>query len=166
MFAGQDVAVIGGGNAGFGTASQLLLYAKSVTIIEQAPAFCAEKITVDKILANPKVKSLINVKLLEIKGEKFVSSLAYQDTEGQTHDLPVTGIFVEIGHEPETALVQGLVETNQLGAIITNPRTQRTNIEGIWAAGDNTDTPYHQNNIAVSQGIVALEDIYHYLLKN
>lgn len=165
LFAGQDVAVIGGGNAGFGTASQLILYAKSVTIIEQTPVFCAEKITVAKILADPKVTSLVNVKLLEIKGDKFVNSLTYQDADGQTHELPVTGIFVEIGHEPETAIVQGLVETNKTGAIVADPRTGRTSVEGIWAAGDNTDMPYHQNNIAVSQGIIALEDIYNYLLK-
>lgn len=167
LFEGADVAVIGGGNAGFETASQLTAYAKSVTILHRNPEFKADRITVDKVLQNPKVKALANVDLVEVKGEKFANSLSYKDKgNGEIHELPIQGIFAEIGHEPNTDLVKGLVDTNDFGAIKTDARTGQTSQPGIWAAGDCTDSPYHQNNIAAGQGIVALEDIYNYILRS
>jgi|SRR5680860_478048 len=166
MFEGKEVVVIGGGNAGFETASQLLAYTKSVTILHHSPEFKADKITVDKILANPNIKALKNAEITEVKGDKFVSSLTYLDkTTGETHELPAQGIFVEIGHQPETELVKDLVEINKGGAIVVDPQTQKTSTVGIWAAGDCTNRLYHQNNIAAGDGIVALEDIYKYLLQ-
>jgi len=167
MFGDKAVAVIGGGNAGFETASQLLTYAKSVTLLHHRSEFKADKITVDKVLLDPKMKAIPNAELVEVKGDKFVTGLAYKDTvSGEIHELPVQGIFVEIGHQPETDLVNGLVDMNEVGAIKIDPHTQQTNMTGIWAAGDCTDRLYHQNNIAAGDGTVALEDIYRYLLKN
>jgi NADH-dependent peroxiredoxin subunit F len=164
MFADKKTIVIGGGNAGFESASQLLAYAKSVTLLENTPAFKADKITVDKTLADPKMTAMANVEIVEIKGDKFVSSLIYRDkTDNQIKELPVDGIFVEIGFLPNTEMIKDLVATNSFGSIVIDHKTGQTNQEGIWAAGDCTDCLYHQNNIAAGDAVKALEDIYIWL---
>ncbi|MFA5736891.1 MAG: FAD-dependent oxidoreductase [Candidatus Paceibacterota bacterium] len=166
IFAGQKVAIIGGGNAGFCSAAQLLAYCEKVTLLETASNFKAEQITIDNLIANPKFKALANVELLEIKGDKFVTSLVYRDKEtDKEYELPVTGIFVEIGFIPNTKNFQDLVETTTWDAIKIDHRTGQTSREGIWAAGDCTDILYHQNNIAAGDAIKAVEDIYNYLQK-
>lgn len=162
LFSGQDVAVIGGGNAGFETAAQLLAYAKSVTLLTHG-SFKADARTVEKVLEHPNMKGIPNVSPVEVKGEKFVKAVVYQDANLATHELPVGGIFVEIGLMPTTWFVDGLVEMNQIKQIITDPHTQRTSQTGIWAAGDSTDALFHQNNIAAGDAVKALEDIYMYL---
>lgn len=164
LFSGMDVAVIGGGNAGFETAAQLLAYTKSVTLLDIQPEFRADPVTVKKVLGHPNMKAISNAQTLEVKGEKFVTGLSYRDTAtGETHELPVTGIFVEIGLIPSTAYVEGLLEMDAAKRIIVDPKNQQTSVRGIWAAGDCTDELYHQNNIAMGDGVKALEDIYVYL---
>lgn len=163
LFSGQDVAVIGGGNAAFESASQLAQYCKSVTILHRGPEFKAEAITVEKILARPNVKAIMNTTITEVYGEKFVSGLKYKDANGEEHNLPVTGIFVEIGQIPNTGLVEGLVDLDPYKRIKIDHKTQRASIPGIWAAGDCTDVLYHQNNIASGDGVRALEDIYNFI---
>jgi alkyl hydroperoxide reductase subunit F len=165
LFEGMDVAVIGGGNAGFETASQLLPYAKSITILDQLPNFRAEAITMEKLLKDPKVTGITGVTITGVQGDKFVTGLSYRSAAGEEKILPVKGIFVEIGNVPESTAVQKLAEITPGSAIKIDPRTQRTTFEGIWAAGDCTDSLYHQNNIAAGAGVIALEDIYNYLLK-
>ncbi|TAL49553.1 pyridine nucleotide-disulfide oxidoreductase [Patescibacteria group bacterium] len=164
LFAGKDVVVIGGGNAGFETAAQLLAYCKSVTLLNRSGEFKADPVTVEKVLANPKMKAIKNAVPAEIKGEKFVSSIVYEDANTKEHlEIPAEGIFVEIGFMPATDFVKGLVEMNQYSQIIIDPRTQKTSVSGIWAAGDASDVLYHQNNIAAGDAVRALEDIYMYL---
>ncbi|MDP2651076.1 MAG: FAD-dependent oxidoreductase, partial [bacterium] len=149
LFSDQDVAVIGGGNAGFETAAQLLAYAKSVTLIHHGREFKADARTVEKVLSHPNMKALKNAEPVEVKGEKFVSSLVYKDlVSTEERKLAVTGIFVEIGLVPNTSFVEGLVALNSYKQIPVDLRTQRTAVDGLWAAGDSTDAPYHQNNIA------------------
>lgn len=164
LFDGMDVAVIGGGNAAFESAAQLLAYAKSVTILQRSE-FKADPITIEKVLADKKVKAFNNVDLVEIKGDRFVTSVVYIDKKtGKEHELKVGGIFVEIGASPSLNYVQnGIVKFNERGEIIVDPKTQRTSTEGIWAAGDCTDGLYRQNNIAAGDAIKALEDIYLHL---
>jgi len=164
LFAGKNVAVIGGGNAGFETAAQLLAYCPSVTIFSHSDRFKADELTVEKILKNPNAKAMLNCEPVEIKGDKFVKSLVYKNNKtGETNEISVDGIFVEIGLIPNTSLVETLVDLNQFKQIKIDPRTQKTSASGIWAAGDNTDVLYHQNNIAAGDGVRALEDIYMYL---
>lgn len=166
MFENMDVAVIGGGNAGFGTASQLTAYARSITLLHHSPTWKAEQITVDKVLRDPKIKAITNAEITSVLGDKFVSGLTYLDkNSGETVTLPIQGIFVEIGNEPETALVKDLVELNNFGSIKVDPKTGQSSVLGIWAAGDCTDALYHQNNIAAGAGVIALENIYDYLAK-
>jgi alkyl hydroperoxide reductase subunit F len=176
LFEGQDVAVIGGGNAAFESASQLTAYCKSVTIINRSDKFRADPVTVEKLLAKPNVSVIKNARVVEVKGEKFVKGLTYQ-TDGmmdanttdsdksEIKDLAVTGIFVEIGLLPNTTFLKDTVELDQYGKIVVDPRTQMTKTPGIWAAGDCTDGLYHQNNIAAGDAVKALEDIYIHLSK-
>jgi len=164
LFADMDVAVIGAGNAGFESAAQLLAYCKSVTLIQRGTEFRADEITVKKVLSHPKMKAVTNTELMEIKGDKFVTSLTYLDKNTNKNiELPVTGIFVEIGSMPNTSFLDGLVELDPVGHVVTDPRTQQSSRPGIWAAGDVTDGLYHQNNIAAGDGVKALENIYLHL---
>lgn len=164
LFSDQDVVVIGGGNAGFETAAQLLAYCKSVTLIHRNKDFKADKITVEKVLSHPNMKAITDVDLVEIKGSTFVSSLVYKDKNTQElHEFPTTGIFVEVGQIPNTSIVEKIVNLDESKKIIVDPWTQRTSEEGIWAAGDATNCIYHQNNIAAGDAVKALEDIYIWL---
>lgn len=164
IFSGQDVAVLGGGNAALETAAQLLAYCSSVTIIQRSAEFRADEITVEKVLANPKAKAIMNAEITAILGDKFVSGLKYK-VDGVETELSVKGIFVEIGQIPNTGFAEGVVEMNQYKQVKTDPRTQMTNVPGIWAAGDCADVLYHQNNIAAGDAVRALEDIYMWLHK-
>ncbi len=163
LFAGQDVAVIGGGNAGFETAAQLLAYTKSVTLLQHGPAFKADPVTVEKVLAHENMTGILNASVTEVVGEKFVESLRYADKEGNSYTLPVTGVFIEIGMIPNTDYLADVVELDQYKRIVIDPWTQQTKTTGIWAAGDCTNVKYHQNNIAAGDAVRALEDIYIHL---
>jgi len=164
LFADKDVVVIGGGNAGFETAGQLLAYCKSVTMLHRSAEFRADQITIDKLNTNPKFKALINIEVMEVKGSQFVEAIVYKDkNSGEITELPTAGIFVEIGHTPNTTMIKDLVELNKFGSVVTDPKNQQTKTVGIWAAGDCTDSLYHQNNIATGDGVKAVEDIYNFL---
>jgi alkyl hydroperoxide reductase subunit F len=164
VFAGQDVAVIGGGNAAFETASQLLAYAKSVTLLNRGNDFKADPVTVEKVLSHPNMKAIKNAIPLEVKGDKFVNAFVYEDKETkEKKEITVNGIFVEIGLIPSTDFSKNIVTLNEIGQILIDPKTQRSQTTGIWAAGDCTDGLYHQNNIAAGDAVKAIEDIYLYL---
>lgn len=162
LFSGQDVVVIGGGNAGFESAAQLLAYTKSVTLLHHGSAFKADPVTVEKVLAHPNMKGIVGAETKEIRGESFVKEVVYTK-DGTEHILPVGGVFVEIGLVPSTSFISTLVDTDAIGRIKIDPWTQQTNVPGIWAAGDCTNIKYHQNNISAGDAVRALEDIYVHL---
>ena len=165
LFAGQDVVVVGGGNAGFESAAQLVAYCKSVTLLQRGDAYGADEITVNKVLSNENMTGILNAEISEIMGDKFVQGIKYTDAEGTEHQLNVTGVFVEIGQIPSTDFVESLEGLNldKYKRIKIDPRTQKTSLDGFWAAGDCTDVLYHQNNIAAGDAVTALEDIYLWL---
>lgn len=164
LFAGQDVAVVGGGNAGFETAAQLLAYCKSVTLLSRSDFARADAATVQTIIAHPNFKGLTYTTPAEVKGGPFVKSMTVKNSQtNETAELPVTGIFVEIGMLPATALVKDLVALDEWDKIKVDAKTQRTSVDGVWAAGDCSDGLYHQNNIAAGDAVKALEDIYYWL---
>ena len=160
LFSGQDVVVVGGGNAAFETAAQLLAYTKSVTLLNRGDSFKADPVTVEKVLAHENMKAIMNVDVQAVTGDKFVSGLTYKNTStNEESSLDVTGIFVEIGMIPNTELVNGVVERDEYDRIVIDPWT-KTSVAGIWAAGDCTNIHYHQNNISAGDAVKALEDIY------
>ncbi len=164
LFSDMDVTVIGGGNAGFETAAQLLAYCKSVTLLHRSPQYSADPVTVAKVLEHPNMKGILNAEPTEVFGEKLAKGLKYKDkTTGEIRTLNTPGIFVEIGMIASTDFVKDLVSLNKVGKIEVDPKTQRSSVTGIWAAGDCTDGLYHQNNIAVGDAVKALEDIYMHL---
>jgi len=164
LFADQDVAVIGGGNAAFESAAQLLAYCRSVTLLNRSDEFKADPVTVKKVLSNPKINALLGAELSEVRGDKFVTGLSYKDkNSGEIKELAVTGIFAEIGSIPTTEFAKEIITLDPYGRILVDPKTQSASDIGVWAAGDCTDGLYHQNNIAAGDAVKALEDIYVYL---
>lgn len=164
FFTGQDVVVIGGGNAAFESASQLLAYAKSVTLLNRTETFRADELTVNKLKTHQNFKIITNAVPVEIIGDKLATGLIYEDqTTKEKITLHTPGIFVEIGALPTTEFAKDVVKLNSAGYVPVDPRTQQTATKGIWAAGDCTDGLYHQNNIAAGDAVKALEDIYLFL---
>ncbi len=171
LFSDKDVVVIGGGNAALETSAQLLAYCQNVTLLNRSDALKGDEITLAKLARNPKLKIIKNAVPVEIKGGlpdgkagRFVTGIIYEDTlTKERHNISATGIFVEIGLLPATYFAKNILTLNQYNQIPVDPRTQRTAVSGLWAAGDCTDGLYHQNNIAAGDAIKALEDIYNHL---
>jgi NADH-dependent peroxiredoxin subunit F len=163
IFADQDVVVVGGGNAGFETAAQLLAYCKSVTLLSRSD-FRADEVTVKKVLANPKMKALTHTIPTEIMGEKFVTGIKAKNSQtGEEVEIPTTGVFVEVGQIPNTSFLSSVAPLDEINRVIIDPMTQMSKTPGIWAAGDCTNGLYHQNNIAAGDAVKALENIYLYI---
>jgi alkyl hydroperoxide reductase subunit F len=161
LFAGQDVAVVGGGNAALETAAQLLAYARSVTMIHRNDHFKADPVTVEKVTQDPKLKVLLHTEVDKVEGNKFVTGLSVKNTStGEVIALAVSGIFVEIGMIPNTDFMKEILTLDEHGRVPVDPWTQMTAVPGIWAAGDCTNVKYHQNNISAGDAVKALEDIY------
>ena len=117
LFAGKDVAVIGGGNAGFETAAQLLAYTKSVTLLHRGDQYKADPVTVEKVLSHENMTGILNTETLEVLGDNFVSGLKYKEN-GEEKQLDVNGVFVEIGMIPSTEFVKDIVELDDYGRIV------------------------------------------------
>jgi NADH-dependent peroxiredoxin subunit F len=161
LFAGQPVAVVGGGNAGFESALQLLAYCPTVYLLNRSETLRADEISVAAAKTNPNFKLILNAIPSAVEGTQFVNALKYKDAKtNEEHKLDVAGIFIEIGLLPNTEWLGNVVKLNEIKQVIADPRTQHTSHPRIWAAGDVTDGPYHQNNIAAGQAVTALEDIY------
>jgi alkyl hydroperoxide reductase subunit F len=163
LYDGQDVVVVGGGNAGFESASQLLAYCKSVTLLARNE-YKADPGTIDAVSKNPKFKGVQFAIPKEVKGDKFVTGFVYADAKtGKDIELSTTGVFMEIGSVPNTDFAKDVIKLDVYNHVVTDPSNQRTSIDGIWAAGDVTDGLYHQNNIAAGDAVKAVEDIYLWL---
>jgi alkyl hydroperoxide reductase subunit F len=164
FFTGQDVVVVGGGNAAFESAAQLLAYTKSVTILNRTDMIRADALTVQKLSEHKNITIIKNAVPVKITGEKLANGIDYEDSvTKEIHHLNTGGIFVEIGALPTTDFAKEVVQLTGAGYIVVDPRTGQTSTAGIWAAGDCTDGLYHQNNIAAGDAVKALEDIYVYL---
>ncbi len=161
-YSGAAVAVIGGGNAAFESAAQLLAYCPTVYILNRTDSYRADEITVNKLKSNPNLKIINNAIAKEIHGDKFVNGLTYINNKKEIR-LDVEGVFVEIGQIPATGFAKDICELDAIGKIKIDARTQQTSTKGIWAAGDCTNILYHQNNIAAGDAVRALEDIYVHL---
>lgn len=165
LFADKDLVVIGGGNSGFESASQLLAYAKSVTLLHKGPEYRAEPQMVENVLANEKMNGILNANISEVLGTTFVESIKYIDmVSKEEKSLDVAGVFVEIGAIPATDFVSDeFIKKDNIGQIVINHQNGKTSQPGIWAAGDCTDSLFKQNNIAMGDAVKCIEDIYSYL---
>jgi thioredoxin-disulfide reductase len=161
LFSGQEVAVIGGGNSALEGVMQLLTYCTKVYLIHRRDEFRADPVTVEAIKKDPKLELILNSEVTEILGDKMLTGLKIKNTQtGEESELSVGGAFVEIGAIPAVDFANDLVDLSEDGTIAIDPWTQRTSVDGIWAAGDVTNVKYHQNNIAAGDAVKALEDIY------
>ena len=166
LFVNKTVAVIGGGNAGFEAAIFLSLIAKKIYILEYGKKVGADEINQERVKKTGKVEVITNVAIKKIQGDQFVNSLVYEDRKtGREKTLAVEGVFIEIGSQPATSFIKGLVDFNEKDEIIVNPKTGETRIPGLFAAGDIDDVPYKQIVIAAGEGTKAALSAYNYLQK-
>ncbi len=167
IFAGKDVAVVGGGNAGLEAVVDLLPYATKIYLVEFSDSLKGDPVTQEKVKADPRVEIIFKSKTLEVRGaDGFVTGLKYLDmATNATKELPVGGVFVEIGAIPNADFLGDLVEKNKFGEVIVDHKTQRSSLTGIWAAGDVSDVLYKQNNISAGDAVKAVLNIYDYLQK-
>jgi thioredoxin-disulfide reductase len=164
LFRDKTVVVVGGGNAGFEAAVDLLPFAAKIYILEIGPKVIADEVTQKEVEKSGKVQVILNAKILEIKGTKTVEELIYQDlSSNQTQNLTVQGVFVQVGSVPATDFLKSLVDLNQWEEIVTDPKNCATRTPGLFAAGDATDVKYKQIGVAVGDGIKAILSAYEYL---
>jgi thioredoxin reductase (NADPH) len=164
FFRNLDIAVVGGGDTAMEEATFLTRFAKTVTLIHRRDSFKASKIMVDKARANPKIKFLLDSGIEEILGEKDVTGIRVKNFKtGAVSEIPLQGVFVAIGHQPNTSLFQGLLEMNEAGYLNVIPGTTKTNIPGVFAAGDVADHVYRQAVTAAGTGCMAAIDAERFL---
>ncbi len=167
IFAGKDVAVVGGGNAALNSALDLLPYANKIYLLQHREKFIADEATMEKLRAAAKVVFLTNAETREIKGKKFVEGLVYEDLLSKTEkELAIQGVFISIGQTPSADFVKDFLKLNEKGEIITDCATNSTSVAGIFAAGDATNAKYRQYIIASAEGAKAALSAHEYLLKN
>jgi len=165
FFRGQEIAVVGGGDSAMEEAVFLTRFASKVTVVHRRDQLRASKIMQDKARANPKIAWLMNHEIDEIKdaGKGEVTSMVVRSNQtGETKELPVTGVFVAIGHTPNTALFRGQIELDQNGYIRTHDGA-KTSVDGVFACGDVQDHIYRQAITAAGSGCMAAIDAEHYL---
>ncbi len=164
FFRGQDIAVVGGGDTAMEEATFLTRFAKSVTVIHRRDTLRASKVMQEKAFKNPKIKFIWDSAVHEIIGEQEVSALKIINLKTQAiSDLSVTGLFVAIGHQPNTALFKGQLSMNEAEYLDVEPGTTRTKIPGVYAAGDVADPIYRQAITAAGTGCMAAIDAERYL---
>ncbi|WP_226582074.1 alkyl hydroperoxide reductase subunit F [Halobacillus litoralis] len=166
LFEGKDVAVIGGGNSGVEAAIDLAGIVKNVTVLEFADELKADDVLQERLNSLPNVEVKTNAQTTEITGEENVNGISYIDREsGEEQHIDLQGVFVQIGLVPNTEWLGEEVETNKIGEIITNKHGS-TNIPGLFAAGDVTDSPYNQIIISMGDGANASLGAFDYLIRN
>jgi thioredoxin reductase (NADPH) len=164
FFRDQDIAVVGGGDSAVEEATFLTKFARSVTIVHRREQLRASKIMAQRALDNPKIKFAWNSEVSEIHGDAKLTGITLRDTvTGETRELPVTGLFVAIGHDPRSDLVKGVVDLDDEGYVLVEGRTTRTNVPGVFAAGDLVDHTYRQAVTAAGTGCGAALDAERFL---
>jgi thioredoxin reductase (NADPH) len=164
FFREADIAVIGGGDSALEEATFLTRFARTVTIVHRRDQLRASKIMQQRAMTNPKVQFAWNSEVAEVLGEDRVSGLRLRDTEtGDERTLPVTGMFVAIGHDPRTELFTSQLPVDEEGYLLVTPPTSRTPIDGVFAAGDVVDHTYRQAITAAGTGCAAALDAERWL---
>lgn len=167
FFRDQDIAVIGGGDSAMEEATFLTRFARSVTLVHRREEFRASKIMLNRARENDKIRFLTNSVPVAVEGEQTVTGLRVRDTKtGAETTLPVTGVFVAIGHDPRSALVRGSVDLDPDGYVLVQQPSSRTSVEGVFAAGDLVDRTYRQAITAAGTGCAAAIDAERWLAES
>ncbi|MDX3852931.1 thioredoxin-disulfide reductase [Streptomyces sp. AK02-01A] len=164
FFKDQDIAVIGGGDTAMEEATFLSRFAKSVTIVHRRDTLRASKAMQDRAFSDPKIKFAWDSEVAEIHGDHKLSGLTLRNTKtGETSELPVTGLFIAVGHDPRTDLFKGQLDLDNEGYLIVAAPSTRTNLSGVFAAGDVVDHTYRQAITASGTGCSAALDAERFL---
>ena len=159
FFRDQHIAVVGGGDSAIEEASFLTKFASKVTLIHRRDEFRASKIMQDRAFANPKIDVLWNHTVTKVNGDDKVDGIEVTNTvDGSVSTMPVTGLFIAIGHRPNTDLFAGVLDMDDAGYLRTQPDSSYTNIEGVFACGDVQDHTYRQAITAAGSGCMAAID--------
>ena len=164
FFRDHHIAVVGGGDSAIEEASFLTKFASKVTLIHRRDEFRASKIMQERAFANPKIEVLWNHTVTKINGDSKVDGIEVTNTvDGSVSTLPVTGVFIAIGHRPNTDLFAGVLDMDESGYLQTKPDSSYTNIEGVFACGDVQDHTYRQAITAAGSGCMAAIDTERWL---
>lgn len=164
IFRNKPLAVIGGGDSAMEEANFLTKYGSKVYIIHRRDEFRASKIMQNRAQTNPKIEVLWNSTVTEAYGERSLGGLKVKNVQsGEVSDLAVSGLFFAIGHEPATKFLDGQLELDSDGYVVTKPGTTHTSVKGVFAAGDVQDKKYRQAITAAGSGCMAALDAEHYL---
>jgi thioredoxin reductase (NADPH) len=164
FFKDQDIAVIGGGDTAMEEATFLSRFAKSVTIVHRRDTLRASKAMQDRAFADPKIKFVWDSEVAEIKGNPKLERLTLRNLKtGELTELPVTGLFIAIGHDPRTELFKGQLDLDEEGYLKVDAPSTRTNLTGVFGAGDVVDHTYRQAITAAGTGCSAALDAERYL---
>jgi thioredoxin reductase (NADPH) len=164
FFRDKDIAVVGGGDSAVEEAIFLTRFARSVTIVHRRDELRASKIMAARALHNPKISFAWNSVVTEIHGGKTLTAITLEDTvTGAERELPISGLFIAIGHEPRSDLVKGQVDLDPDGYVITDGSSTKTNLPGVFASGDLVDRIYRQAVTAAGTGCAAALDAERYL---
>ena len=167
FFKGQEIAVVGGGDSAMEEALFLTKFAAKVTVIHRRDVLRASKIMQDRAFANPKIEFVWNSAVDDLLGTDRLTGAVVRDLfSGETSTLPVTGLFVAIGHRPNTDLFKGVLDMDDNGYLVTKPGSTFTNIEGVFASGDVQDHTYRQAITAAGSGCMAAIDAERWLEAN
>ena len=164
FFRGQEIAVVGGGDSAIEEATFLSRFADKVTIIHRRDELRASKIMQDRAFANPKIEFLWDTVVEEYLGDTQIGGLKVRNVKtDETSELAVTGVFIAIGHTPNTDLFKGQLEMKDNGYLVTRPDSTRTDVEGVFACGDVQDDYYRQAITAAASGCMAAIDAERWL---
>ncbi|WP_406105371.1 thioredoxin-disulfide reductase [Streptomyces sp. NBC_01003] len=164
FFKDQDIAVIGGGDTAMEEATFLSRFAKSVTVVHRRDTLRASKAMQERAFADPKIKFAWDSEIAEVHGDQKLSHLTLRNVKtGETSELPVTGLFIAIGHDPRTELFKGQLELDDEGYLKVEAPSTRTNLTGVFGAGDVVDHTYRQAITAAGTGCSAALDAERFL---
>ncbi|WP_238384445.1 thioredoxin-disulfide reductase [Segeticoccus rhizosphaerae] len=164
FFRDQDIVVVGGGDSAVEEATFLTRFGKSVTIVHRRDELRASKIMADRAFANDKISFVWNAQVEGIVGDDKVSGVTLRDTvTDERSELPASGLFIAIGHDPRNELIRGVVDLDDEGYVLVDGRSTRTNVEGVFACGDLVDHTYRQAVTAAGTGCSAALDAERYL---
>ena len=165
FFKDVEVAIVGGGDTAMEEATFLTRFAKKVYLLHRSESFKASKIMLERAKHNPKIQFITNVEVTEVLGDgKSVTGIKMKNTlNGEIIDKPVQGLFVAIGHQPNTKLFKGILDMNEAQYLVTKPGSTLTNIPGVFASGDVQDSYYRQAITAAGSGCMASLDAERWL---